>query len=44
VATGAVSADSNMHVPDEWLNLGYAEQVTAAVAAILDAQARDAVG
>jgi acetylornithine deacetylase/succinyl-diaminopimelate desuccinylase-like protein len=44
VATGAVSADSNMHVPDEWLNLGYAEQVTAAVAAILDAQARNAVG
>jgi acetylornithine deacetylase/succinyl-diaminopimelate desuccinylase-like protein len=44
VATGAVSADSNMHVPDEWLNIGYAEQVTAAVAAILDAQARDAAG
>jgi acetylornithine deacetylase/succinyl-diaminopimelate desuccinylase-like protein len=44
VATGAVSADSNMHVPDEWLNLGYAEQVTAAVAAILDAQARDVAG
>jgi acetylornithine deacetylase/succinyl-diaminopimelate desuccinylase-like protein len=44
VATGAVSADSNPHVPDEWLNLGYAEQVTAAVAAILDAQARDAAG
>jgi acetylornithine deacetylase/succinyl-diaminopimelate desuccinylase-like protein len=44
VATGAVSADSNMHAPDEWLNLGYAEQVTAAVAAIVDAQARNAVG
>jgi acetylornithine deacetylase/succinyl-diaminopimelate desuccinylase-like protein len=44
VVTGAVSADSNMHVPDEWLNIGYAEQVTAAVAAILDAQARDAAG
>jgi len=42
VATGAVAADSNMHAPDEWLNLGYAEQVTAAVAVILDAQARDA--
>jgi hypothetical protein len=27
-------------VPDEWLNIGYAEQVTAAIARILDAHAR----
>ncbi|MGH3406828.1 MAG: M20/M25/M40 family metallo-hydrolase [Streptosporangiaceae bacterium] len=40
VVTGALGADSNMHVPDEWLNIGYAEQVTAAIARILDAHAR----
>lgn len=40
VATGAVGADSNMHVPDEWLDLRYAEQITAAVAHVLDAHAR----
>jgi acetylornithine deacetylase/succinyl-diaminopimelate desuccinylase-like protein len=40
VVTGAVSADSNMHVPDEWLNIKYAERVTAAIAYILDAHAR----
>jgi acetylornithine deacetylase/succinyl-diaminopimelate desuccinylase-like protein len=39
VVTGAVSADSNMHVPDEWLNIEYAEQVTAAIVRILDAHA-----
>jgi acetylornithine deacetylase/succinyl-diaminopimelate desuccinylase-like protein len=39
VVTGAIGADSNMHVPDEWLNLDYAERVTAAVARILDAHA-----
>jgi acetylornithine deacetylase/succinyl-diaminopimelate desuccinylase-like protein len=39
VVTGAVSTDSNMHVPDEWLNIEYAEQVTAAVARILHAHA-----
>ncbi len=39
VVTGALGADSNMHVPDEWLNVGYAEQVTAAVASVLDAHA-----
>jgi acetylornithine deacetylase/succinyl-diaminopimelate desuccinylase-like protein len=39
VVTGALGKDSNMHVPDEWLNLEYAEQVTAAVARILDAHA-----
>ncbi|MFF5112744.1 M20/M25/M40 family metallo-hydrolase [Streptosporangium sp. NPDC000509] len=41
VVTGALGADSNMHVPDEWLNLAFAEQVTEAVAHILDAHARD---
>jgi acetylornithine deacetylase/succinyl-diaminopimelate desuccinylase-like protein len=40
VVTGALGADSNMHVPDEWLNIGYAEQVTAAIARILDGHAR----
>jgi acetylornithine deacetylase/succinyl-diaminopimelate desuccinylase-like protein len=39
VVTGALGADSNMHVPDEWLNVDYAERVTAAVARILDAHA-----
>ena len=40
LVTGAISADSNMHVPDEWLNIKYAEQVTAAIAHVLDAHAR----
>lgn len=40
LVTGALGADSNMHVPDEWLNIGFAEQVTEAVAHILDAHAR----
>ena len=39
VVTGALGTDSNMHVPDESLNIEYAEQVTAAVAYILDAHA-----
>jgi acetylornithine deacetylase/succinyl-diaminopimelate desuccinylase-like protein len=39
LVTGAISADSNMHVPDEWLNVEYAEQVTAAIAHVLDAHA-----
>jgi acetylornithine deacetylase/succinyl-diaminopimelate desuccinylase-like protein len=39
VVTGALGVDSNMHVPDEWLNLEYAEQVTAAVVRILSAHA-----
>ena len=39
VVTGALGVDSNMHVPDEWLNIAYAEQVTAAIARILDAHA-----
>jgi len=40
VVTGALGADSNMHVPDEWLNVGFAQQVTEAVAHVLDAHAR----
>jgi hypothetical protein len=40
LVTGALGADSNMHVPDEWLNIGFAEQVTEAVAHILDSHAR----
>ncbi|MET8144525.1 M20/M25/M40 family metallo-hydrolase [Sphaerisporangium sp. NPDC005288] len=40
VVTGALGADSNMHVPDEWLNIPFAKQVTEAVAHILDAHAR----
>jgi len=43
VVTGALGMDSNMHVPDESLNIEYAEQVTAAVAHILDAHARASV-
>jgi hypothetical protein len=39
VITGALGTDSNVHVPDEWLNIEYAKQVTAAVASILDAHA-----
>ncbi|GAA3533872.1 M20/M25/M40 family metallo-hydrolase [Amycolatopsis ultiminotia] len=40
LVTGACSADSNIHVPDEWLNLDYAQRVTEAVAHLLDAHAR----
>ena len=40
VVTGALGTDSNMHVPDEWLNIGFAIQVTEAVAHLLDAHAR----
>ncbi|WP_020663833.1 M20/M25/M40 family metallo-hydrolase [Amycolatopsis benzoatilytica] len=40
LVTGACGADSNIHVPDEWLNLDYAQQVTEAVAHLLDAHAR----
>jgi acetylornithine deacetylase/succinyl-diaminopimelate desuccinylase-like protein len=44
VVTGALGADSNMHVPDEWLNVAFAAQVTEAIAHILDAHARSAGG
>lgn len=40
VVTGALGTDSNMHVPDEWLNIAFARQVTEAVAHILNAHAR----
>ena len=40
VVTGALGSDSNMHVPDEWLNIRFAQQVTEAVACLLDAHAR----
>jgi acetylornithine deacetylase/succinyl-diaminopimelate desuccinylase-like protein len=40
LVTGALGTDSNMHVPDEWLNIGFATQVTEAVAYALDAHAR----
>jgi acetylornithine deacetylase/succinyl-diaminopimelate desuccinylase-like protein len=40
VVTGALGTDSNMHVPDEWLNISFAAQVTEAVAHLLDAHAR----
>ena len=40
VSTGALGTDSNMHVPDEWLNVGFAVQVTEAIAHVLDAHAR----
>ena len=40
VVTGALAADSNAHVPDEWLHIGQAKRVTEAVAHILAAHAR----
>lgn len=40
VITGALGADSNAHVPDEWLHLDHAQRVTEAVAHILQAHAQ----
>jgi acetylornithine deacetylase/succinyl-diaminopimelate desuccinylase-like protein len=40
VVTGALGADSNAHVPNEWLNIAFAQQITQAVAHLLDAHAR----
>nr|WP_110080628.1 M20/M25/M40 family metallo-hydrolase [Actinokineospora spheciospongiae] len=40
VITGALGADSNAHVPDEWLHVKQAQRVTEAVAHVLDAQTR----
>jgi acetylornithine deacetylase/succinyl-diaminopimelate desuccinylase-like protein len=40
VITGALGADSNAHVPDEWLDIAFAQQITQAVAHLLDAHAR----
>lgn len=39
LVTGALGSDSNMHVPDEWLNLPFAAKVTEAIAHVLDAHA-----
>ena len=39
LVTGALGPDSNAHVPDEWLHLDYAQQVTEAIATVLDAHA-----
>lgn len=40
VVTGALSNDSNPHVPDEWLHIPQAKRVTESVAHLLDAHAR----
>jgi hypothetical protein len=40
VVTGALGADSNAHVPNEWLDIGFARQITQAVAHLLDAHTR----
>ncbi|HWC80230.1 MAG TPA: M20/M25/M40 family metallo-hydrolase [Pseudonocardiaceae bacterium] len=42
VVTGALGPESNAHVPDESLELGYAAKLTEAVALILDAHATSA--
>lgn len=39
LVTGALGIDSNMHVPDEWLNLSFAAKVTEAIAHVLNAHA-----
>lgn len=39
VVTGALSSDSNPHVPDEWLHIPQAKRVTESVALILNAHA-----
>ncbi|WP_218824743.1 M20/M25/M40 family metallo-hydrolase [Asanoa hainanensis] len=39
VVTGAASTESNMHAPDESLNLPYAQRLTEAIAALLNANA-----
>ncbi|WP_424183531.1 M20/M25/M40 family metallo-hydrolase [Actinokineospora sp. G85] len=40
VITGALGADSNAHVPNEWLHVKHAKRVTTAIAHILDAHSR----
>ena len=40
VVTGALGADSGAHVPNEWLNIPFAQQITQAVAHLIDAHAR----
>ena len=39
VITGALGADSNAHVPDEWLHIEHATKVTEAISVMLDAHA-----
>jgi acetylornithine deacetylase/succinyl-diaminopimelate desuccinylase-like protein len=39
VSTGAVGPDSNIHGPDEWLDIPFATKLTEAVACILDRHA-----
>ncbi|MBP2321954.1 acetylornithine deacetylase/succinyl-diaminopimelate desuccinylase-like protein [Kibdelosporangium banguiense] len=39
LVTGACGADSNIHVPNEWLHLGQAARVTASVGHVLHAHA-----
>ena len=38
--TGVLGPHSNAHGPNEFLHLGYAEKLTAAVADVLEAQAQ----
>lgn len=40
LSTGALGADNNVHVPDEWLHIGFAKKVTEALARVLDAHGR----
>jgi acetylornithine deacetylase/succinyl-diaminopimelate desuccinylase-like protein len=40
VVTGALGADSNAHVPNEWLDIAFAKKITEAVAHLIDAHAR----
>jgi acetylornithine deacetylase/succinyl-diaminopimelate desuccinylase-like protein len=40
VSTGALGSDSNMHAPDEWLDIPFAAKVTEAMAYVLDGHAR----
>jgi acetylornithine deacetylase/succinyl-diaminopimelate desuccinylase-like protein len=39
VSTGALGLDSNMHAPDEWLDIPFATKVTEAMAYVLDGHA-----
>jgi acetylornithine deacetylase/succinyl-diaminopimelate desuccinylase-like protein len=39
IVTGALGPDSNLHVPDEWLNIPFARQLTESIAHIIDAHA-----
>jgi hypothetical protein len=41
MSSGALTADSNAHLPDEWLHLGQAQRVMEAVALMLNATHND---